>query len=96
MLRTLLAATLIALARSCGDPSKGIPVLGGEVDGVMYGIDFVALSTYTSSSPWTSVWANGTFVDKSLGGYNFFFQSAANLKEFQANPTKYAPAVGGY
>ena len=81
LLSALAASLLVTLSQSCGDPSKGVPVLGGEVSGVMWGIDFVALSTYNpATTPWTYVWANGTYKDNSLGGYNFYFQTEANLK----------------
>ena len=70
---------------TCGNTS--MPVLGG--------VDFVA-SWHNASAEHAPVIGSPSFVDTSLGGYKFYFASAANLALFKANTSKYVPKYGGY
>ena len=69
---------------TCGDTT--LPVLGG--------VDFVA--SWDNAAEHAPVMGSPSFVDTSLGGYKFYFASAANLATFRANTTKFAPKYGGY
>ena len=69
---------------TCGNTS--LPVLGG--------VDFVA--SWHNAAEHAPVIGSPSFVDTSLGGYKFYFASAANLALFKANTSKYVPKYGGY
>jgi hypothetical protein len=71
-------------AHTCGNTT--LPVLGG--------VDFVA--SWNNAAEHDPVIGSSSFVDTELGGYKFWFASAANLAIFRANRSKYVPKYGGY
>ena len=54
------------------------------------------MASWNNAAEHDPVIGSPSFVDTELGGYKFWFASAANLATFRANRSKYVPKYGGY